>query len=115
MGAALMKGDIRHARRDCQGTAGQCKIGAAYTTGFQWRRMNTAQPQPNAPQFRLRWYQYSLRTMLVSVAVFCFLLGMNARPHSPRALGHVSMSDGRGGFVFGHDCGWPWSYSLAPR
>jgi hypothetical protein len=71
----------------------------------------TAPSETPPPKFR--WYQYSLRTLLVSVAVFCFLLGMNTRPHSPRMLPmHVPSPDEtyRGDIsVLCHDYGWPWS------
>lgn len=72
--------------------------------------MDAAEPQPDTTQHKLRWYQYSLRTLLVSVAVFCFMMGMNTRPQSRwRVAGtseyddaHVEVS------VLCHDYGWPW-------
>jgi hypothetical protein len=74
--------------------------------------MDAAPSTPDAPQSKLRWYQYSLRTLLVSVGVFCFMMGMNTRPQSGRMLTtHVSITDEGycpGISVLCHDYGWPW-------
>jgi hypothetical protein len=72
--------------------------------------MDAAEPQPDTPQPKLRWYQYSLRTLLVSVGVFCFLLGMNTRPHSRSTVTRVSeYGDVAVEFtVLCYDYGWPW-------
>jgi hypothetical protein len=68
---------------------------------------------------QLRWYQFSLRSMLISVAVVCLLLWLNTRPYSYRGHWHVTPKPrpGRpsGGFtVLGDNYGWPLTYRFKP-
>jgi hypothetical protein len=67
------------------------------TSPMQWRRM----------------FQFRLLTLFVTVAVLCFLIAANARPHSFRLLGHVTSDVPTirpGLWISGEDYGWPWPY-----
>jgi hypothetical protein len=76
---------------------------------------------------RLRWYQFSLRSLLVTMTVFAILTGVNTRPSyvsvgSYWAVDHIYISHndfgdvppGREVEVMGNAYGWPFAYRTIP-
>jgi hypothetical protein len=57
--------------------------------------MSVAETQPAVPKSRIRWYQYSLRSLLIATAVLAFMLGMVVHFRTHLYLRYVMASDGK--------------------
>jgi hypothetical protein len=71
--------------------------------------MNGTDLQPSTPTTKLRWYQFSLRSLLIAVTVFCVLMGVNTRRSSRVVVAHMAPGPYR---IQWHEYGWPWVFRM---
>jgi hypothetical protein len=81
--------------------------------------VDTPEPQPVSPPFQRRWYQYSLRSLMIFVMVCGVLLGWGGsfyrRVHNQRRA--VARASALGGFVrydYQYRNGWPDANATPP-
>jgi len=76
--------------------------------------MNTTESQPSAPKPKRRWYQYSLRTLLLAFFLFALLMGWAETrfQNAQRQRAAVERIEGMGGYAeYDYICNFPQAHS----
>jgi hypothetical protein len=73
--------------------------------------MSVTEPQSTTLKTNRRWYQFSLRSLLIAVTVSCVLMGVNTFP-GPNLIDVIEFNPGTG--IDGYEYGWPWIYRTEP-